>query len=84
MMFGLSMSLTVQRILEDEQVQWDMMDRSGGQDHEFVYVKFEMSITSLIGDIEQTIGYMNLEFRGEVQAIGINLESSVHVCNQQY
>lgn len=73
------MSLTGWRILEDEYVQWDMGDRGGGQDHEFVYVKFEMFITPLSGDIEQTIGYMNLEFRGEVQAVGIHLESSIHV-----
>lgn len=74
------MSLTGWRILEDEQVQWDMKDRGKGQDHESVYVKFEMSVTSLRGDIEQTIGYMNREFSGEVQTVVINLESSVHVC----
>lgn len=56
-----------------------MKDRGRGQDHESVYVKFEMSITSLRGDTQQTIGYMNLEFSGEVQAVVIHLESSVHV-----
>ena len=35
-----------------------------------------MSVTPLRGDVEKPIGYMSLDFSSEVQALGINLESS--------
>lgn len=39
-----------------------------------------MAVTPLRGDVEKPIGYMSLEFSSEVQALGINLESSAYVC----
>lgn len=39
-----------------------------------------MSVTPFRGDIEKPIGYMSPEFNSEVQALGINLESSAYVC----
>lgn len=39
----------------------------------FEHMKFEMSIERLNGNVNQAVGYTNLEFRGEVGAGILNL-----------
>lgn len=71
------MSLTSWRILEDGQVKWGG-DGGGDQNCGFVYVKLDMSVTPLKGDIKQTTEYISLELREEDQAMGTNLQSSAY------